>query len=100
MEHPFLILALLKHVFLDFTMDTTRGVEAAISSTASTSIDKKRKKRPLTNFFSFCVCVGGWVCSLPSTLYDFEETKIYPYIALTLPTSLGLIVPNYSVSFS
>ena len=38
------------------------------------------------------------VWSLPSpTLYHFEETKTYPYIALTLPTSLKRIVPNYSV---
>ena len=27
-------------------------------------------------------------------LYHFEETKIYPYIAITLSTSLKLIVPS------
>ena len=38
-----------------------------------------------------------WVCSLPSpTLDHFERTKP-SFIAITLPTSLEHIVPNYSV---
>ena len=35
---------------------------------------------------------------MPSpTLYHFAETKIDLYTALPLPTSLKLIVPNYSL---
>ena len=55
----------------------------------------KNEKTTVDNFFKLL-----WVCSLPSpTLYHFEETKTYPYITITLPTSLMLIVPNYFVFF-
>ena len=53
---------------------------------------QKTRKRPLTIFLLL------WVCSLPSpTLYHFVGTS--SFIAITLPTSLELIVPNYSVFF-
>ena len=55
----------------------------------------KNEKTIVDNFFYIL-----WVCSLPSpTLYHFEETKTYPCITITLPTSLKLIVPNYFVFF-
>ena len=56
----------------------------------------KNEKRTVDNFFNFL-----WVCGLPSsTLHRFEDTKTHPYIAITLPTSLELIFPNYSVFVS
>ena len=53
----------------------------------------KNEKTNVDNFFKLL-----WNCSLPSpTFYHFEETKTYPYVVLTLPASIKLIVPSYSV---
>ena len=53
----------------------------------------KNEKMTIDNFFLLL-----WVCCLPSsTLYYFEVTKTYLYIAITLFTSLKLIVPNYAL---
>ena len=53
---------------------------------------QKTKKRPLTIFFNFC---GSVACLL---LHFIILRKPKPsFIAITLPTSLKLIVSNYSV---
>ena len=53
---------------------------------------QKTKKRPLTIFFNFC---GSVACLL---LHFIILRKQKPsFIAITLPTSLKLIVSNYSV---
>ena len=53
---------------------------------------QKTKKRPLTIFFNFC---GSLACLL---LHFIILRKQKPsFIAITLPTSLELIVSNYSV---
>ena len=55
---------------------------------------QKTKKRPLTIFFNFC---GSVACLL---LHFIILRKQKPsFIAITLPTSLKLIVSNYSVFF-
>ena len=75
----------------------TQGCGSGYFSTASTpsasAFTNKKRENDGGEFFKF------WcVCSLPSlTLYHFEKTKIYPYIAITLGTSLKLVVLNYSV---
>ena len=55
---------------------------------------QKTKKLPLTIFFNFC----GFVACL--ILHFIIERKQKPsFTAITLPTSLELIVSNYSVFF-
>ena len=55
---------------------------------------QKTKERPLTIFFNFC---GSVACLL---LHFIILRKPKPlFIAITLPTSLKLIVSNYSVFF-
>ena len=74
----------------------SRDVEAAISSITSASTPiaststNKNEKTTGDNFFLLL-----WVSNLSfPTLYHFEETKTYRYIALTLPTSLKLMALN------
>ena len=68
-----------------------RDVEAVIFQTLPLS-PTKNEKRPLTIFFNFC---GSVVCLL---LHFIILRKQKPsFIATTLPTSLELIVLNYSV---
>ena len=68
----------------------TRDVEAVIFRPPSIPLPPtKSEKTTVDNFLNFC---GS---SLPSTVYHFEGKN--PFIAITLFTSLELIVPNYSV---
>ena len=53
---------------------------------------QKTKKRPLTIFFNFC----GFVACLLLHFIILRKPKP-SFIAITLPTSLKLIVSNYSV---
>ena len=68
----------------------TRDVKVVNSSTLLLPL-LKNEKTTVDTFFLLL-----WVCSLPSILNHFEETNTHPYIALALPTSLKLIVLNYS----
>ena len=54
----------------------------------------KNEKTIVDNFFSFC---GSVACLL--LYFIILRRQKPPYIAITLPTSLELIVPNYSVFF-
>ena len=68
---------------------SNQGCGSGCFSTASTN-----KKRPLTIYFNFC---GSVPCFL---LHVIILRKQKPsFIAITLPTSLELIIPNYSVFF-
>ena len=69
----------------------SRDVEAVIFQTLPLPLTKS-EKTIVNNFFNFC---GSVACLL---LHFIILRKQKPsFIALTLPTSLELIVPNYSV---
>ena len=71
----------------------TRNVEAAIFQPLPLLLPlTKNDKTTVDNFFNFCESIA---CLL---LYFIILRRQKPsFIAITLPTSLELIVPNYSV---
>ena len=71
--------------------DLTRDAEAVTFQTLPLP-QQKTKKRRLTIFFNFC---GSVACLLLH--FIILRKQIPSFIAITLPTSLELIAPNYSV---
>ena len=66
-------------------------MEAVIFQALSLPL-KKNEKMMADNFFNFC---GSVACLLLH--FIILRTQKPSFIAITLPTSLELIVPNYSV---
>ena len=88
MKNPFSLKYYLTSV-TSISLVKLRDMEAAISSTASTNEKRENARGQL---FYFC---GPVACLLLHFIILRGQKS--PYIAITLPTSLKLIVPNYFV---
>ena len=81
------------YILVTFSGNTTGNVEAVIFQPLPLPLTKN-EKTTVDNFFDFC---GSVACLL---LHFIILKRQKPsFIAITLPTSLELIVPNYSVFF-
>ena len=78
-------------MFADLVVVTTRNVKALIFQPLPLPLTKS-EKTTVDNFFNFC---GSVAYFLP--LFIISRRQKSSFIAITLPTSLQLIVPNYFV---